>query len=465
MRMGKDYEGLDAPVRAILASKDPPRAKLEKLLDLAEETFDRHVDFPLVLEAAGMLGGAGSDPQVARLRAHQALQRYHDREYAEAVKAFQALVADFDGKPGTAVAVFVAQEHLGRLMNSGHMPADGDDPMPQIAGFFRKAFALFREIPDGGRLFWNTAHTLANDGDRILTPEEVADILRRLIGHYAKAGRDREAARTKQHLASHLIHRMEDPPAAIPLLEEALATFERLYGRDRPDCDNDRRQLAEAYWKAGRPEDALRVAGSVSADAGPHSAELQHASWLEADEKWGEAADVYRKLIDHLEETDAPGHTAFNAAAFSLAGYLEDTQGDAKGARQVYLRLARHYARHHGDAALEFEDLRSLLGAFGKLSEGGFPPDFCDTAITTLNAVLPRVKESFEVNPPWASELPLLLAKAMAGRGDIAGALATLERCLADEERRQLNPEVAEMYDDALRQEIKRLKGKRPRKS
>jgi len=33
------------------------------------------------------------------------------------------------------------------------------------------------------------------------------------------------------------------------------------------------------------------------------------------------------------------------------------------------------------------------------LSDPGFAPDFCDTVIATLNAVLPQAKELYEDNP------------------------------------------------------------------
>jgi len=154
---------------------------------------------------------------------------------------------------------------------------------------------------------------------------------------------DEVTAESMAKLAS--VYRLQDRPGeAEPLLREALAMQDRLYGGPHPVSDETKRQLAELLGNQRRFEEAealyLAVIDSRTKMMGPDHYELGstwnsygHLLAAKGDRKGAMAA--YRRMIDIVERAYHGPHPAL-AAAYNNIAILQRNEGDFEASLESY---------------------------------------------------------------------------------------------------------------------------------
>jgi tetratricopeptide (TPR) repeat protein len=127
---------------------------------------------------------------------------------------------------------------------------------------------------------------------------------------------------------------VEDPPAAVPLLERALAIDRRAWGEKHPETATTEVNLSGELLAAGRVADAVHVStlalAGFEATLGPGhprtaAAASTLADALRAKEDRAGAEKLYRRALEIDEMAYGPGHRETLADVKNLAEFLRET--------------------------------------------------------------------------------------------------------------------------------------------
>jgi hypothetical protein len=162
---------------------------------------------------------------------------------------------------------------------------------------------------------------------------------------YRQAVAKEEGARVAVRLNALAL--VSDPPAAIPLLERALAVDRRTWGEKHPETATTEVNLSGELLAAGRVAEAVRVGTLALAgfdatlgDAHPRTAAAAStlADALRANRDKAGAEKLYRRALAIDEEAYGPAHPETLTDVKNLAEFLRET-GRTNEAAQLERRL------------------------------------------------------------------------------------------------------------------------------
>jgi tetratricopeptide (TPR) repeat protein len=161
-----------------------------------------------------------------------------------------------------------------------------------------------------------------------------------------EAARGKMAARVAVRLNSLAL--VEDPPAAVPLLERALAINLRAWGEKHPETATTEVNLSGELLAAGRVSEAIRIGtlalAGFEATLGPGhprtgAAASTLADALRAKPDRAGAEKLYRRALDIDERAYGPDHPETLGDVKNLTGFLREA-GRADEAAQLERRLS-----------------------------------------------------------------------------------------------------------------------------